>query len=72
MCLVNVTSGAGAGDWADTSPAVVNPKDTSATIPKKNRFIRRRLRPNRAIVNAAPALSEVEGCKVPGLLRSKG
>lgn len=42
MCFVNVMlAGGGAGDWADMA---VNAKGTSATIPRRSRFMRRRLR----------------------------
>ena len=41
MCLVNVTSAAGAcaGAWADTSPAMAQAKGTTAAIRRRCRFI---------------------------------
>ena len=60
MCLVKVTSAAGAGacaeDATDISPAMAQASETDAVIPKRCRFMRRRLRPNRPIVNASASL----------------
>ena len=71
MCFVKVTSTAGAGacadDETDDSPAMAATSGTNAPIPKRYRFMGRRLRPNRPIVNAgAPP------CKISRLVRSKG
>lgn len=70
MCLVKVTSAAAAGAWADDetdpSPAMAQASGIDAAIPKRCRFMGRRLRPNRPIVNAnAPP------CKILRLARSK-
>ena len=65
MCFVNVTSGAGAGACADdetgASAAMASASGTDAAIPKSSRFIGRRLRPKRPIVNAVePAVQDFQ------------
>ena len=65
MCFVKVTSAAGAGacadDATDASPAMAQASGTAAAIPKRCRFMGRRLRPNPAIVNAAaPAVQDFQ------------
>ena len=65
MCFVNVTSGAGVGacadDETDARAAMASARGTDAAIPKRSRFIGRRLRPKRPIVNAAaPAVQDFQ------------
>lgn len=65
MCLVKVTSAVAADAWADDgtdpSPAMAQASGIDAAIPKRCRFMGRRLRPNRPIVNvSAPAVQDSE------------